>query len=451
MKNKFLNFGAFTALLGLFTLATSCSDNDSNEGTTEPSIIEGRYITIAGAVMGTTNPIPGDGNGGTIVYSISKENAKDATKTYDVFENGFTVPSNRTARLQSSQDGFILFNIAYTGTNGGEFSKYTVGGGQNFTPTGGVVNISQYAGTSPRWVKLFDGDKTGVAVNVTTPTVVTNADETYKHTRGSSTILTLDLVNSLISKTMSYEIPLTIDEEVQGHHIFRLDAPVLNAAKNKLIIGTWMRKTNPVTGINESTYIHLGSKSVVVDYPSLENPVVITSTVGFGDTSGYRSSNSFVGDNGAIYQATQRDASGSHILKINQNNQYDNSFVLNLDTALGLSGTYIENWKYAGNGKAVVAYMHDGAAISALSGQSQSFLALVDLNSKTAKTLDLPYSTDMYFFQYQGYVVDGYDVYVTAAPVGQDGRIYIINSATGVVTTGAKLTNKPGNHFIGAF
>mgnify|MGYP003421233431 FL=1 len=57
----------------------------------------------------------------------------------------------------------------------------------------------------------------------------------------------------------------------------------------------------------------------------------------------------------------------------------------------------------------------------------------------------------MYFFQYQGYVVDGFDIYVTAAPVGQDGRIYIINSATGVVTTGAKLTNKPGNHFIGAF
>ena len=99
----------------------------------------------------------------------------------------------------------------------------------------------------------------------------------------------------------------------------------------------------------------------------------------------------------------------------------------------------------------MVAYTHSGSAVSNLSGQSQSFLALVDLTAKTAKTLDLPYSADMYFFQYQGYVVDGFDIYVTAAPVGQDGRIYIINSATGVVTTGAKLTNKPGNHFIGAF
>lgn len=452
MKNRFLNLWAFTALIGVFSLTTSCSDDDNaGGGTTEPPITEGRYITVAGAVMGTTDPTPGDGNGGTIVYAISKENAKDPSKTYDVFENGFAVPSNRTARLQSSQDGSTLFNIAYTGTNGGEFSKYTVNGGQNFSPTGGVVNISQYAGTSPRWVKLYDGDKTGVAVNVTSPTVVTNADGSYEHTRGTATVLALDLVNSLIAQTKSYKIPLTSAEEAQGHHIFRLDAPVLNDAGNKLIIGTWMRKTNPETGTNESTFTRLGAKSVVVDYPSLENPTVITSTVGFGDTSGYRSFNSFVGDDGNIYQATQREASGSHILRINSSNQYDNSYVFNLDTALGLSGTYIENWKYAGNGKAVVAYTHSGSAVSALSGQSQSFLALVDLNAKTAQPLDLPYNSDMYFFQYQGYVVDGFDVYVTAAPVGQDGRIYIINSATGVVTTGAKLTNKPGNHFIGAF
>lgn len=197
MKNRFLNLWAFTALIGVFALTTSCSDDDNTSGgTTEPPITEGRYITVAGAVMGTTDPTPGDGNGGTIVYAISKENAKDPSKTYDVFENGFAVPSNRTARLQSSQDGSTLFNIAYTGTNGGEFSKYKVNGGQNFSPTGGVVNISQYAGTSPRWVKLYDGDKTGVAVNVTTPTVVTNTDGSYKHTRGTATVLALNLVNS---------------------------------------------------------------------------------------------------------------------------------------------------------------------------------------------------------------------------------------------------------------
>lgn len=450
MKKNNYKFLPFAALLSTLLFTVSCSNDDKTGGTTEPPITKDRWITVAGAVMGTTDPVPGDGNGGTIVYSISKENAKDPSKSFDVFENGFVVPSNRTARLQSSQDGSRLFNIAYGGANGGEYSKYIVGGGQNFTQTGALVNISQYAGTSPRWAKLFDGDKTGIAVNVTTPTVVTEG-ETYLRTRGTATVLSLDLVNSFISQVKTYEIPLTQAEEIQGHHIFRLDAPVLNKAGNKLIIGTWMRKTNPATGTNQTEFTRLGSKSVVVDYPSLENPVIISSEIGFGDTSGYRSFNAFLADDGNIYQATQRDAQGSHILRIGQNNQYDNSYVFSLDAALGIENSYIETWKYAGNGKAIVAYTYDAAPVSTLSNQSQSFLALVDLNTKTAQKLDLPYDVDMYLFQYQGFVVDGYEIYVTLAPVGKDGRIYIINSQTGSVTEGAKLINKPGNHFTGAF
>lgn len=450
MKKNIYRFLTVSALFSTLLFTVSCSDDDKSGGTTEPPITEGRWITVAGAVMGTTDPVPGDGNGGTIVYAISKENAKDPSKSYDIFENGFVVPSNRTARLQSSQDGSRLFSIAYAGANGGEYSKYIVGGGQNFAQTGALVNISQYAGTSPRWAKLFDGDKTGIAVNVTTPTVVTEGTN-YVRTRGTATVLSLDLVNSFISQVKTYEIPLTQAEEIQGHHIFRLDAPVLNKAGNKLIIGTWMRKTNPETGTNQTEFTRLGSKSVVVDYPSLENPVVINSTVGFGDTSGYRSFNAFLGDDGNIYQATQRDTNGSHILRIGQNNQYDNSYVFSLDAALGIENSYIESWKYAGNGKAIVAYTYDAAPVSALSNQSQSFLALVDLNTKTAEKIDLPYDVDMYLFQYQGFVIDGYDIYVTLAPVGKDGRIYIINSQTGNVTEGAKLINKPGNHFTGAF
>ncbi|RZK13567.1 MAG: hypothetical protein EOO43_17735 [Flavobacterium sp.] len=443
-------FLTVSALFSTLFFTVSCSEDDKSGGTTEPPITEGRWITVAGAVMGVTNATPGDGNGGTIVYSISKENAKDPSKSYDVFENGYVVPSYRTARLQSSQDGSRLFSIAYGEPSGGEYSKFIVNGGKNFEQTGALVNISQYAGFSPRWAKLFDGDKTGIAVNVTTPTVVTQGT-TYVRTRGIATVLSLDLVNSFISDVKTYEIPLTQAEEIQGHHIFRLDAPVLNKAGNKLIIGTWMRKTDTNTGLNQTEFTRLGSKSVVVDYPSLENPVVINSTVGFGDTSGYRSFNAFVGDDGNIYQATQRDTNGSHILRINQNNQYDNSYVFSLDAALGVENSYIETWKYAGNGKAIVAYTYDAAPVSALSNQSQSFLALVDLNTKTAEKIDLPYDVDMYLFQYQGFVIDGYDIYVTLAPVGKDGRIYIINSQTGNVTEGAKLINKPGNHFTGAF
>ena len=449
-KNRF-NSIALTALFGALALTTSCSSDDAkiDGGATEPS--QDRWITVAGAIMGATDGRPGDGNGGTLIYSISKEEAHNPDKSFDIFENGFLVKSARTARLQSSEDGNTFFNIAYSGNNGGEFSKYAVKGGQNFTAIDGTVNISQYAGTSPRWAKLFDGDKTGVAVNVTSPTVNSDDSGTYKYTRGTGTVLSLDLENSLISQTKSYEIPLSPAEEVEGHHIFRLDAPVLNSSKDKLIIGTWMRQTNTETGANISGFEHLGSKSVVVDYPSLDNPKIITSTVGHGDTSGYRSFNAFLANDGSIYQATQRDTKGSHILKIGKTNEYDNSYIFSLDAALGVSGSYIENWKYAGNGVAIAMYKHDGSQVSSLSNQPQSFLALIDLNSKTAQKLDLPYSPDLYGFQYQGYVIDGDDIYVTFAPVGQNGNIYIINKNTGKVKKGAQLLNKTGNHFIGAF
>src|SRR5690606_5787588 len=187
-----------------------------------------------------------------------------------------------------------------------------------FSEFGQKASIAEYAGTAPRWAKLFDGDKTGVAVSVEKPTP---NEGDYAYTRGEATIVALDLQNAVIRNYEKYELPLTEEEEAQGYHIFRLDSPVLNGAKDKLIIGTWMGKTDPETDESDTNpFNRLGAKSIVVDYPSLENPKIITSENAHGDTSGYRSFNSFLADDGNIYQATQRDEIGSKILRINQNN-----------------------------------------------------------------------------------------------------------------------------------
>lgn len=436
-------FKLFAGSLVLAVALTGCGDDDAPQNSAPYNpVSEGRLITVAGALMQTD---AGDGNGGTMVYAISKEDARNPDFAVNVYQSGMAVPSNRTARLQSSVDGSRLFSIAYTGANGGQLSTFNVNGGANFSPSDATVNISQYAGTSPRWVKLFDGDKAGVAVNVTAPVVVTD-NNVYQRTRGTATVLSLDLENILISAYRQYEIPLTAQEEAQGHHIFRLDAPTLNKAGDKLIIGTWMRKTNPATGANETTFERLGSKSVVVDYPSLQNPQVITSTVAFGDTSGYRSFNSFVGTDGNIYQATQRDAeNGSYILRINQQNQYDNSYVFSLDDALGVTGSYIDAWRYVGNGIAYAVYTHANA-------NEQGFVARVDLNARTAQRVEgIAYDADLDFGQYQGFVVDGNELYIAVTPVGKDGNIYIIDIPSGAVTKGAKLINEQGNHYIGVF
>lgn len=443
MKNKLFKFITFSVVASAFVFTSCSSDDSSTTDETKPIETQERWITVAGAKMGTDGT-PGDGNGGTVVYAVSKTQAKDPEFSISAYDNGFAVHSQRTARLQSTQDGKVLFNIQYTGVDGGQLDKYNVLGGNAFGFIKGA-NASQYVGTSPRWAKLFDGDKTGIAVNVTTP-AANNANDTnlpFKYYRGTATVLALDLENTSIKGYKTYELPLSTQEELEGHHIFRLDSPVLNKAGNKLIIGTWMRQTNPITGQNGFTNGRLGTKSIVVDYPSLENPIIITSEVDNGDTSGYRSFNAFVADDGNMYQATQRGTKGSHILKIGQNNQYDNSYVFSLDSALGVTGTYVDSWRYAGNGIAYVMYTY--------SGTEQGFIARVDLNAKTASQVNLPYEANLNFGQYQGFVVDGDEVYIAVTPVGKDGNIYILNSKTRAVTKGAKLINKPGNHYIGVF
>lgn len=448
MTRTFLNFKTLTITILTIGLMVACSSDEISENPdpTDPDPSEdSRWITIAAAKMGDA---PGDGNGGTLIYSVSSEDAKDPTKSIEPFENGFIAPSNRTARLQSSEDGNTIFNISYAGDTGGNYTKYSVEGGQTFTQSGSSVSIAPYVGTAPRWIKLFDGDKTGAAVYVSTEHQFDESD-IYTRTEATIGVVTLDLVNSAIKEFQEHSVALSAEEEANGYYISRIDMPVLNATGDKLYIGARLSKVDPATAESDSDYEILGSKTIVLDYPSLLNPTVITSTVGHGNTNGYRSINAFL-YNGSVYQANQSDPEGSHILKIDANNEYDNSYEFNLDAALGVEDAYILAWRPAGNGKAVIAYRHAGSA-EGLAG-AQGFFALADLNAKTAQKIDaIPYDPDFYLFQYQGFVVDGTEIYLTQGAVGQNGNIYIIDTETGNVTKGAELVNVTGSHFIGVF
>ena len=452
MKRIFLNLKAFS-LITLLGLAASCSSDDDNTGVVGPEPEEARMITIAAARMGDN---PGDGNGGTLIYSVTSAEAKDPSVSIEPFDNGFIVPSNRTARLQASEDGSTIFNISYAGDTGGNYTKYDVQGGQNFEQIGSAISIAPYVGTAPRWIKLFDGDQTGAAVYASTEhqfddngTPEDESDDTYLRTDVTLGVVTLDLVNSAIKNFEETNVALPADLEAQGFFIGRTDMPTLNAAGDKLYIGARLDKVDPETTERERNFDPLESITIVLDYPSLLNPEVIMSGVGRGNTSGYRSINAFE-YNGAVYQANQGDPQGSHILRIGSDNEYDDSYVFNLDDALGVDGAYILAWRPAANGKAVVAYRHEGSA-EGVAG-AQGFFALVDLEARTAQQItEIPYDPDFYLFQYQGFAVDGNEIYVTQAPVGENGNIYVIDTETGAVTQGAELVNVEGSHFIGAF
>ena len=435
-------------------LASCSSDDTTIEGETpNPPNSDSRWITVAAARMGDE---PGDGNGGTLLYAVDKEDASDPNVAIAPFDNGFIVPSNRTARLQASEDGSIIYNISYAGDTGGNYSKYAVEGGQNFVQAGSEISIAPYVGSAPRWIKLFDGDQTGAAVYVSTENEIDDngtpddvSDDTYQRTEATMGIVTLDLVNSSIKEFQEHSISLTAEEEANGYYISRIDMPVLNAAGDKLYIGTRLSKVDPQTAERDNDYEILGSKTIVLDYPSLMNPEVINSDVGHGNTNGYRSINAFL-YNGSVYQANQGDPEGSHILKIDSDNEYDDSYIFNLDDALGVEDAYILAWRPAANGKAVLAYRHAGSA-EGVAG-AQGYFALVDLEAQTAQRIDaIPYDPNFYLFQYQGFAVDGTDVYMTQAPVGENGKMYVIDTETGEVTKGAELINVEGSHFIGTF
>lgn len=453
MKLNYFNFKSIFSAIAVVGLMSSCSSDDSTDDIIPESEAESRWITVAAAKMGEE---PGDGNGGTLIYSVSSEDAKNPDFSIEPFENGFIVPSNRTARLQASEDGSTIFNISYAGDTGGNYTKYNVLGGQNFEQTGSEISIAPYVGSAPRWIKLFDGDQTGAAVYVNTEnefsdndTPDDSSDDFYVRTDATMGIVTLDLQNSAIKEFQEHSVPLSAEEEAAGYYISRIDMPTLNAAGDKIYIGARLSKVDPETGERDNDGAVLASRSIVLDYPSLLNPEVIASEVGLGNTNGYRSINAFE-YNGSVYQANQGDPQGSHILKIDSDNEYDDSYVFNLDEALGVDDAYILAWRPASNGKAVLAYRHAGSA-EGVAG-AQGYFALIDLNSKTAQKIDaIPYDPNFYLFQYQGFAVDGTEIYLTQAPVGENGNIYIVDTETGEVTKGAELVNTQGSHFIGAF
>lgn len=456
MIKKYFNPLLYSAIAATISLS-GCKD-DSGSGPVKPDETDARWVTLSGALMQTT---AGDGNGGTMVYSISAKDAMDPNVSVDVFEKGTHIKSSRTARLQASEDGSYLYNIQYTGDDGGIFNKYKVYGGNDIRQEGNEVATATYVGTSPRWVIAAEG--IGVAVHVTGQTTITEGDK-YKYTRGTARMVSLDLNNPRITEDSEFPLALSAEDEAAGYYINRIDAPVLNKAKNKVFIGAAVSKFDPnsftldATGqrVYKADATRGGTKTLVVDYPSLTNAKIITSTKTTGNNNGYRSTMQYVGADGHVYQATHGEGignGGSKILRINSaTNDYDNAYVFNLDQALNETDTYIETWKYVGNGIGYVIYsLVKPNASGTGSSRTGGYIARVDLNAKTATKMNIPNGASNDFGQHQNIAVSGDYVFIPVTPIGENGVLYVFNRITGEMKSGAKLVNRAGNRYIGVY
>jgi hypothetical protein len=447
MRKNLFRSAIFGSAVAIATL-TGC-ESESTSPEEEIKGEEREFITLTASIPDATGTA---GNGGTMAHSITHEQAIDPSFNLNIYQNGFGLRSARTARVQASDNGRELYNIQYTGDDGGVFNKYLVKGGKSFLDTGEELDLEDMLSASPRWTKAAEG--IGIGVHLTGSTTVTDGtapNHIFKYTRGKVRIAIIDLVNPKVPNSTEFDFPFPAELEAQGYSVGRIDVPVLNEAKNKIYIGCNVSKIDPKklsynaeglpTWANDAANRTIGTTTLVVDYPSLQNPKLIYSTVSKVNNHAYRTMTQFVGDDDHVYQATA--TGGPDILRISKStNDYDNSYHFSLDQALGLKDTRIQAWRYIKDGVGVVLYNIAGKG---------GYMAMIDLNTKSATKIASDYEATLSFGQYQNIAVSGDYVYVPLTSTGLDGQLYVINWKTKQVIKGAKLAGQSGSSFIGSY
>ena len=450
---------------------TACK-KDNEPGTPQasgPDNAERKYITLTAAFPDAEGTA---GNGGTMAYAITLAQAADPNFVVSAFTEGYGLRSQRTARVQGSKNGNFLYNIQYTGNDGGIFNKYKVEGGKNFADTREEVNTEPILGTAPRWVVAAEGIGVGVYASSEVQGSAAGAGADFVDVTSTAKIAVLNLDDPQITRQTEFTIPFTAEQTKAGYQIGRIDVPVLNAAKTKIFIGCNLSridvaKKSTVNSSGNQTWSsgtrELGTATLVVDYPSLTNPKLIFADPAISKVNNhsYRTMSQYVGTDGHVYQATA--TSGSQILRISSaTNEYDNSYNFDLKTALNTtSNVVIRAWKYLKDGVGIVLYTDANTA--------GGYLALIDLNAKTATKLTTEKQSDIgysgrsanitngitaitgTFSQFQNIGLAGDNVYVPMTPNSVDGNLYIINYKTKQITKGAQLKNQSGSFFIGAY
>ena len=189
-------------------------------------------------------------------------------------------------------------------------------------------------------------------------------------------------------------------------------------------------------------------ETLVVDYPSLENPTTLTSTLAEGSTNGYRTPVAHKDELGDTYQlVTQGDVS---LVRIS-NGTYDDSYgKFNIKNLLGHNAEANTGWFYVGDGIGYIPVLNTDEGDSASSNWD---VVRVDIYNKTAVKMDIP--LDLWLRQYQwASVIDG-KLFMALTSLGGEGNVYIFDPADATstgFTKGAVLkTGTSDASYIGLF
>ncbi|OYX24684.1 MAG: hypothetical protein B7Z06_08610 [Flavobacteriales bacterium 32-35-8] len=430
------SFLKLTLILIVSSTIFSCSNDDNGSPETpDPSSSRSYHLVLGQGSIGES---------ATYVQGVTVEKMQDPNATFSFNNFGFEVPSTRTARVYTSNDGNTLYNLNY---GGGAVAKYNYNGGQNYALSLNTDIQAVMGTTNPRWTKI--DDNYAMLQHVTTQHQYDDPTATSPVYLRTSTTVILALVNlstMTIIQNTSFEFPWNQTEAAQGIYVSRIDAPVVS--NGKLYYGAAKNKYDPITAANV-TMVYQDAETLVVDYPSLKNPTTLRTNVGgaAGSTNGYRTPVAHIDEHGDTFQlVTSGDVS---ILKIS-NGVYDATYgKFDIKSLLGYTAEANTGWFYAGNGIGYIPVLNKDAGNSASANWG---IVRVDLYNKTAVKMNIPLS--LWLRQYQwASVIDG-KVYMALTELGGEGNIYIFdptsNDANGY-TVGAKLQTGTDAFYLGIF
>lgn len=428
------NFKKLFQLSLLSTLAisiTSCSDDDSSSAPTTNNSAYKTYHLVLG--QGST------GNSATYTQGVTVEDMMNPNKTFSFNGYGFEVPSTRTARVYASNDGNTLYNLNY---GGGAVAKYNYNGGQDYSLSLNT-DVQAVMGTAnPRWTKI--NDQYAMLQAVATENLYDASGLVYERTKATVTLALVDLNTMSVTQNASFEYPWEQVEASEGIHVFRIDAPVV--ANGKLYYGVMKRNYDPLTSSNE-TMVYNNVETLVVDYPSLQNPTTISTTDAAGSSNGYRTPVAHKDENEDTYQLVT--SGGASIVKISNGN-YDTSYgKFDIEALLNHGAEANTGWFYVGNGIGYVPVLNTDAGDSS---SSNWYLVRIDLYNKTAVKMNI--SFNMWLRQYQwASVIDG-KLFMALTPLGGNGNIYIFDptsTSENGYTIGASLETGVDAFYLGIF
>lgn len=427
MNKNLFNSSKLLALGTLATLVMSCDKEQPSTGTTTTSdqvrMHLGYGVNYSGEAEGYLLPLK-DVTSGTITFE----------------KNGFQLKPSRTHRVYASSDNKYLYSLGY---GNAEIIKYeTTGITAPFYQSLGEKVVQDAMGkTHVRWRKLDDQ-----TAFVYEPMVEhkKGADGSYIGTEAKLRILPISLSgNMMVGKVKDVVLPKETDSSFDNLYISRVDQPVVS--NGKIYFG--VSKGAYIDGKDARTNGAYKASTLILDYPSFDNPRVIYSTLGQGETYGYRTPSFVVDEQGAVYNISMQK---SRIYKIN-GDSYDDSYDFDLAKALGMEAVGGTGIFYAGNGIAYVPYYD--ATIGSDVRLAAWGVARVDLRNKTAIKLNVPEKLWLRYYQ-NAKLVDG-KLYMALCPVdGSTGNIYIFdptNATPNGFTKGATIKASGEGYYLGVF